>query len=418
MNGEDGSMMMPKALRTSVKRFGGLRKRVRLTLSSGSTTIRPNDILRIRLPDRSLVDLTTFGFNGIVKCDGTGAGVCGAHTLVRRFGLTVGGVNVNYANNYWNHTAHAMNVASQGLAWDEGNSTSGSNPRDIDVSGNYIESNYWPLTPMTAGMLYTGATGSVEVDIAFDGVGPIITQKSGTVATTWTLENVFAYVDVIQLEDDTYLRSIMGALERGAVYEKSVQLATSVLQQNTASNSFNISTKCLDKVLVAPKADAYATPVAQGANQVYNTYLDYPVGETYPAENYGVYVRIGEENFPSYSFGNFYAELANITRNNWAGSSYNFNKLFLTADASGAILTDVPLYNAKESYCSQHGVVLIPVSAFDEYGREGGIDLSSGNSVITVNTQGAQLLTRKLLLAGIHKSKIMCKAGMVVALQL
>lgn len=394
-----------------------MRKRVRLTLSSGSTTVQANDILRIRLPDRSLVDLSTFGFNGILTCDGSGAGVCGGHTLVRRFGLTVGGVNVNYANNYYNHTAHAMNVASQGLAWDESNSTSGSNPRDIVKTGEHIECNYWPLTPMTAGMLYTGATGACEVDIAFDGVAPIITEKSGVVATSWSIANLFAYIDVIQLEDDTYLRSIVGALERGATYEKSLQLATAVLQQNTASNTFNISTKCLDKVLVAPKADAYATPAAQAANQVYNTYLDYPVGAAYPAANYGVYVRIGEENFPSYSFGQNWGELANITRNNWPSSSYNYNKLFLTADASGANLTDVPLYNAKESYASQHGVVLIPVSAFDEHGVEGGIDLSSGNSVITVNTQGANLLTRKLLLAGIHKSKLMAKSGMVVALQ-
>jgi len=36
---ESEGRMMPKALKTTIKRFGGQRRRVRLTLSSGSTSV-------------------------------------------------------------------------------------------------------------------------------------------------------------------------------------------------------------------------------------------------------------------------------------------------------------------------------------------------------------------------------------------
>lgn len=408
-------MDIPRGLRSSVRRFAGQRRRVRLTLSSGSTTVNANDILRVRLPSRSLVDLGSFGFHATVSCD-AGEHICGAHSLIRRLGMTCGGVQVGFQNNHYSQVAHALNLATRGLEADKSNCASGMNPTDMRTNGQIIEANYFPYSPLDMGFLWTEVMGECEVDIAFHGAEALITDKVNTSSGTWSLSNLVAYVDVIDLETDAYPSAIMSALNNGASYEKLIKLATAVIQENTATNSINLSTKCLDKVLFAPKATAYQTRAAQAAKQVYSNFLDFPTGASAPGADYGVFVEIGGQPFPQYGFGNNYQELAQLTRGCYGNGPYNFNKLFIESDASGSVLTNIPLNFTVNAYTERNGVVMIPVGAFDEEGVESGLDLSSGNSVIIFNSRGANLLTRKCLLAGLHRSTLSARAGQVVSL--
>ena len=411
---------IPKALQASVKRFGGMRRRVRLTLTSGSTSSGANDILRIRLPTNSLVDLRTFGFNADLSCNAVSF-VGGTHTLVRRVGLVAGGVNINFQNNYWNQTAHAMNVAGQGLEWDRSNVLAGCNPDDAQfaTNGDFVEFNYWPLSPMTAGIIDTGLIGECEVDLVFDSAAALITKEGEAVTGSFTLSSIRAYVDVIDLESDFYRKFASAALGRGKTMVKMMELATCVIQASTGSNNFNVSTGCLDKILVAPKASAWATAQAQAAGEVYDRYLDFNCGVAYGSvdDNYSAYVQIGSTSFPAYGFGRKFPDLASITRNNWAGSSYNYNKLFLQTDGSGSTVGTASLVYTPAAYNRHNAIVLIPVGAFDEHGKQGGIDLSSGNSVIRVETTGANLINgnSQLLMAGIHKSLLQVQSGQVVS---
>ena len=105
---------VPKGLKTTIRRFSGMRRRVRLTLSSGSSTINASDILRVRLPSRSLGDLGSFGFHGSLATDANQY-VAGGHTLIRRLGMTCGGVQLGYQNNNYANVAHALNLAGRGL---------------------------------------------------------------------------------------------------------------------------------------------------------------------------------------------------------------------------------------------------------------------------------------------------------------
>lgn len=407
---------IPKALQASVKRFGGMRRRVRLTLTSSSTTTGANNILRVRLPTNSLVDLRTFGFNGDWALAANHF-VAGTHTLIRRIGLVAGGVNINFQNNVWNQTAHAMNLASQGLSWDESNVLSGAYPDDMITTGEFAEFNYFPLSPMTCGIIDTGLTGECEVDIVFDGNLPCITkQGEARSATAWSLSSVRAYVDVIDLESDFYRKFAASALSKGKTMVKAMELATAVIQTANGSNNFNVSTGCLDKLLVGVKPATYDVDASgvQLAGQVYNTYLDFNCGVAAPGANASIYAQIGSTSFPAYGFGRNFAELASLTRNNWAGSSYNYNKLFLQTDGSGSSVGTAALtYNAA-AFCAKNAVLLLPVGAFDEYGKMGGIDLSSGNSVIRIEQTGLGS-NSNLLMAGVHKSLLQVQSGQVVS---
>ena len=399
----DEGRAMPKALMTTVKRFAGQRKRVRLTLSSGSTTAGANDILRIRLPANSLVDLGSFNINGTLAVT-TGHRVYGTHTLIRRLGMVAGGLNINYQNNQWGLLAHAQNVAGNGLAFDEGNAVASMNPLEFQTNGDVVSFNYFPHSPLEMGCLDTGLTGECEVDIAFAGAEASIADNGVTPAGTWSLSGIKAFVDVIELEDDTYRKGVASMLQGGKTYEKTMDIATAVIQDATGSNNFNVSTSSLNKVIIVPKDENYLVRVASGTGEAYNRYLN---GVAAAASK--LYVQIGSQSFPQYGFGDNFKELADITRYSEGGSSvYNYNKLFLTK-SSGALV-----YSA-DAFVTENAIAAIQVGAFHaEKGKEHGIDLSSGNSVIRVETDTLPA-NSKLLMAGCHTSKLIVKAGQVVA---
>lgn len=394
---------MPKALMATVKRFAGQRKRVRLTLSSGSTTAGANDILRIRLPSNSLVDLGSFCVNGTLAVD-AGHRVYGTHTLIRRLGMVAGGLNINYQSNVWGLVAHASNVAGNGLAFDEGNCVASMNPLDFQTNGDIVALNYFPNSPLQAGCCDTGLLGECEVDIAFAGAEASIADNGTTPAGTWSLSGIKAYVDVIELEDDSYRKGVAAMLQSGRTYEKTMPLATAVVQDGTGSNNFNVSTGCLDKVMVVPKDTNYLQRAASGTTEAYNRYLN-GVADA----DSKVYVQIGSQSFPQYGYNDNWKEIADITRQSEGGAStYNYNKLFLTKD-SGALK-----FNA-DAFVTQNAIASIQVGAFHpETGKEHGIDLSSGNSVIRVETSDLPT-NSKLLMVAFHTSKLIAKAGQVVA---
>jgi len=394
---------MPKALMATVKRFSGQRKRVRLTLSSGSTTVEPNGLLRVRLPSNSLVDLGSFCVNGTLATDANHR-VYGTHTLIRRLGFVAGGLNINYANQQWGLLAHSCNVAGNALAFDEGNCVASMNPLDFQTNGDVVALNYFPNSPLQAGVCDTGLIGDCEVDIAFAGAEASIADNGTTPAGTWSLSGIKAYIDVIELEDDSYRKGVAAMLQGGRTYEKTMPLATAVIQDATGSNNFNVSTGSLDKVVVVPKDANYLTRVKSGAAEAYNRYLN---GIASAASK--LYVQIGSQSFPQYGFGDTFKELADITRYAEGGAStYNYNKLFLTKD-SGALKFDA------DAFVTENAIASIQVGAFHpEHGKEHGIDLSSGNSVVRVETDTLPA-NSKLLMAALHTSRLIAKAGQVVA---
>lgn len=411
-------MELPKSLRSTVRRFAGMRRRVRLTLSSGSTSVGPNDILRVRLPARSMIDLGSFGFSGLATLTGTDAAIIGSHSLIRRVGMTCGGQQLGYSNNQFNQVAQALTLATRGYEADKCNGYAGADPKQPILNNEAVEFNYFPQTPLSMGYLWTEPTGECEVDINFAGLEPLTVKKTGTVPTNWSISNIVAYVDVIQMETDDYAKAMRSVLAANGSYDKLVPLATAVVQQNTLTNSINVSSKCVDKVLFAPKAETYNAAAVQVDGQVYSKFLDFPTGATGVGADNSVYVEIGSTTFPAYGHSDRYAQLAQITRGCYGNGAYNFNKLFIGATGAGSLTAADSIVNAKSNYVQRNGVVLFPVGAFDDEGMEGGLDLSSGNSVIQFNSKGSALTTtRKCLLGALYKSTLSCKEGQVVGVQ-
>lgn len=416
----DVESMYPRVLATTVKRFGSLRRRVRLTLSSGSTTISQGDVLRVRLPS-GLCDLGSFGFNADLTMTDTSNTIPANYAMIRRCGMVCGSNNINFQNNSYNLVCHAMNIAGQSIEYDRGNMTGVPVPLLQLGNNDHVEFNYWPLSPLTMGFLHTKLTGQTELDIQFEGAACLTDPSGGSVGSSYTLSNIFAYVDVIDLESDMYEKALVASLKAGASYKKVFDNCTAVVQTNTSTNEFNVSCASLEKVIVAPKDTNYNTAVVQTENSAYSRFLDFPTGESGYGSDASIYLQIGSVTLPTYGHSQKYIDLAQITRSAMGGPSpYNYNKLFLGASTDGSLSDGAVLDYDPTYYVKLNGVVVFPISAFNnEPNKQNGIDLSSGNSIIRVESQGSNLTTsRKLLMAAVHRSTIDVKDGNIVGVQL
>lgn len=416
-------MELPKMLKHTTSNFPVLRKRVKMTVSSGADT-RAGDIIRFKLPSQSLVDMKTMNIVAdlqILKDDGSTASLAevqGAYSLIRRFGATMGGIGIGYENNEWNQVAHQEQLTSIGLDQNASNIMGSEYPADGQRLGNgdIISFNYFPNSIVSMGVCDTSVFGECEIDILLDSEDALyFPNGSADTQANLTLKNIRCYVDVLQLQDDTYAKAVASHLSGGGVYRKAVDLATVVNQQNNESNSFNVSTMSLNDVCVGVKPATYKTRAVAGADAPYSAYLDYNMGSATKAGAAGksIYVEINSQALPQYGHSQNFLELADITRNNYAGSVYNYNKLFLNTQATA---TAPAIYNVL-AFLDQNAVVKFQCGgeggATNNHGKFTGVDLK-GNSIIRVNSTGLGS-TDQLIMVGHHSSLIEAEAGQVVS---
>lgn len=401
-------------LKHSVSNFPILRKRVKLNIVSGSTAVDQAGIIRVKLPSSALCDMATFNITGKFVTAGANASLAkaqGGYSLIKRFGAQVGGVNIGYDNNLWNQTAHAHELACVGLQQNLGNGTGGEIPNDKVGTGEYITFNNFPYSVCTAGVLDTAVFGNCEIDIQLeDNKALFFADGSGGTAATWKLEDIKAYVDVIELPDQAYMMAVDSQLQAGNTYKKPVALATAVEQLQTGSNSFNVSTQSLDCVMVGVKPSAYKTVATAGANNPYSKFLNYTAGANLgDGAGKSIYIQVNSQTLPQYGHSTDFLELADMTRNVYGNSVYNYNKLFLDTQTGSY---------ARSAYITKNAVARIQCggegSAVDNHGKFTGLDLAGGNSIIRVETQGLGA-TDLLIMVGEHSSTIEARGGQVVS---
>lgn len=410
-------------LKHTTSNFPVLRKRVKMTVTSGAES-KAGDIIRFKIPSQSLVDLKTMNIVcdlEILKNDGVAPSlgeVQGSYSLIRRFGATIAGVGCGYENNEWNQVAHQEQLTSIGLEQNAGNLGASEYPGDGRrlKNGDMISFNYFPNSIVSMGVLDTSVYGECEIDILLDSEDCLyFPNGSADTQANLTLKNIRCYVDVLQLQDDTYAKAVASHLSSGGVYRKAVDLATVVNQVNNESNSFNVSTMSLNDVCVGVKPATYKTRAVAGVDAPYSNYLNFDMGETNKADAQGksIYVEINSQAIPQYGFSNNFLELADITRNNYAGSVYNYNKLFLIGEATNS---SPPIYDQR-GFLGNNAVVKFQCGgegpATSNHGKFTGVDLK-GNSIIRVNSTGLSN-TAQFIMVGHHSSLIEAEAGQVVS---
>ena len=404
---------IPKSLTSFQGAFPMERRRVKINTLNG-TSFSAGQNIRLRFPDRALLDMSTFNINFNATTTGTDSVLTPvSYALIKSIHFQVGGVILGAQNNYQNQTTHAINLASRAIEYDKSNlMTRGYNnvpaSTDVDASAPCIM-NWFPYTLAGAGVLDTAVFPELECDIRLEGNGclDVLTTLDGT----YSIADVVAYVDILLPHSEAYMKTMASRLASGSSVRKSIPTIVSFNQVQNGSNSVNCASNSLDAVLVGVKTTGWQNQAQKGAF-AYNNFLSYRLANTNANQVMHLQLANGQQ-YPAYANPENSFEHAEMSRN-WAGktSAYNYNKLFYN---STALNTDV---YAKNNYLSRNFVWFAQLGgegdASDNHGLHTGLNTMGGSNIIRVNSTNLAA-TDELLVACLCSSILEAKAGGQVA---
>jgi hypothetical protein len=267
---------MPRSLSYFVSRLQGFRRQTVRILAQGiQSGITPSTSIRVVLPSNSLIDLETFGifFDLVAPANNTmPANIDTA--LVQSLQLEVGGVQIANIANYnqlmqslWSWTSGADCRARR--TWNQ----SGNGATIVGATRKIAMQNFLPLT-FKPSVIDTGLTGDIvlTLNLASANIG----ASTAANRLAWTLNNLYASVDVISFVDDAYSRMLREAVLGGVVLELPFTNAQGYLQLVSSMNQstrFVTSSSSVD-MLVATVVNADFDTNINDAT-IYSTDLPY-----------------------------------------------------------------------------------------------------------------------------------------------
>lgn len=406
---------IPKSLSSFQGSFPMERRRVKLNTLNGTDHAAGGNI-RLRFPDRALVDMSTWTVNFDANTDfaapATGARIPVSYALFKSIQFSVGGVVVGAQQNFQNQLAHAVNIASRSLEYDKSNMLAKGYNNIVVATGQDVNAprccNWFPYTLAACGVLDTGAFPNLEADIRLEGNACL--NVVGGAGGTYTVNNVVSYVDILLPASEAYSKTINSRLASGGIIKKSVPTSVGFSQTQNHSNTVNCASQSLDAVMVGVKANAWDTQAAQGAHE-YNNFLKYSLANTNANQVMHLQLANGQQ-YPTYGNPVNSWEHAEMTRN-WAGktSAYNFNKLYFDNDGTSDSYTLNNYLQRNFIWFAQLGG---EGNATDNHGLHTGLDTMGASNLIRINSTNLGA-NDQLMVACLCSSILEAKGGGVVA---
>ena len=256
----------PANMSMIAKRLVGLSRNTLRLLPMGTTSAGPSDIIRFVLPANCIVHLPTLAlfFTGVSSAIAQASSTAfsamprNIENLVQRYEVTIGGKVITFANNSFNHLANVVFDLTAGV--DKKNNRILQNaigpaaaPSTADTSKLYAIQNFIGcIQSMSPEYLNTRITGNVEVTLYMSPSNVLATGGTGVASCTYSLTNIFASVDVIDIQDGVYSSLIDTYLANGGVYEYVYRNWASFSGPSsslTATTNFSLSTQSMNKVL-------------------------------------------------------------------------------------------------------------------------------------------------------------------------
>ena len=304
---------LPDALKYGASHSTIRTNRFRL-VPQGSDTGNPNGVFRVRLPEKSLVRLSSLS----AYCNATLSGMVGGSATnwanakmpasykffraVRFYvggAVASGGLSQNYDQLY-----DALLKCSADKAWvdsrfNEGYrelitasddtvqppvSLNGATSSGSDPSGNIVPTKMQYLTCSDflglprcnggGGVIDTSLYNSVEVEFILNDESCITKSSAGTYinadSITYTLTNFRVDVDCVTSVSPMYVEMMALRLQDASPIRFPYQNFVTVIAQNTGSNRIQVNSQSVDMMLVAPLRNAWANTKAMVSTQMAN----------------------------------------------------------------------------------------------------------------------------------------------------
>jgi hypothetical protein len=275
---------IPDALRYGASHSTIRTNRFRL-VPQGSDTVNPNGTVRIRLPEKSLVRLSSLSayftatVSGLVAdaANWQSALMPSSYKFFRAIKFYVGGAIASggLCNNY-DQLYHALLVSSADKAWVESRFNEGYkelisayddttlpaialtvNPTVTQKSQYLTCSDFLGLPRCNGGggVIDTSLYSAVEIEFNMNDITCLSAAWAGTATgagLNWQLTNFRVDVDCVTSVSPMYVEMMALRLQESAPIRFPYQNFVSVIAQNTGSNRVQVNSQSVDLMLVAP----------------------------------------------------------------------------------------------------------------------------------------------------------------------
>lgn len=297
----DISSSYPKALSYSVKQLAGQMSRIGTKLTFDRTTgIAPNDVVSVKLPNSSLVDLRTFAFFykfSTSATTGTFIHPRYSSSILERVALVVNGITVSQINNY--NLLYNTLMDMEGSSFDQLSkrnanceffdpsirilSSDPSSSADVALSGdNWLKSGVsapskidgticnWLgfLNSTSTPIIDTGDLGDVFIQFSFANPYILPANFNSTALTlagaSYTLDDIYCTVDVISFAENDYYNMKASKLQSSGLsigfYDYLNARFASITKSSGINVNWNITANSLDQIIATlQKTDANST---------------------------------------------------------------------------------------------------------------------------------------------------------------
>ena len=260
-------MNIPSDMKYYMSRMAFNRVSTRLTpLSSSSANAVPSgEIVQVRLPTNSLIDLSTLAIlfdislsenSTTPKKAGFGRG---SHNLIRSIQISVGGNVVMNLNSY-NRVFHALHQLTSSkdsasskalLTFDGIHATAPATSSLTNAKMAILE--FYGLSGWSPSIIDTSLVGPIEISFQLenDAANAGLLSESGGVTFTAALSNIHYYIDVIQT-DDVYRQVLRESVSSGVSLDIVCPNYFTHNETGTGQgygSTFTVSSQCVDALM-------------------------------------------------------------------------------------------------------------------------------------------------------------------------
>lgn len=444
-------MELPDALKYSASHSTIRTNRFRLT-PQGSDSVSPNGTVRVRLPEKSLVRLSSLSayFNASVTgifappnvdpatpTVWVNALIPASYKFFRAVRFYVGGqIASGGLCNHYDQLYHALVVSSADQAWVQSRFNEGykeliSGISDDSVlgapslfsapgaAGDAINSKSQYLTCSDflglprcnggGGVIDTSLFNSVEIEFVFNDTS-ILSVAKGAGATdaqgaavSWALSNFRVDVDCVVSVSPLYVEMMALRLAEATPIKFPYQNMITNISVNTGSNRIQVNTQSLDIMLCAPLRNAYNTRTLMTDDQLQpNRYkFDTKIGTaggtnanqnsyvTNAGASKSLSLTVGSDQYPKLPIQNL-LDVPDLTINTFYHGSLNSKNLF-SQGLNNAVVEFHRSYGLSDNFVWANNFSLESEGWSSR--RLTGIDTSAQNVDIILNSSGFGTVT-------------------------
>jgi hypothetical protein len=445
-------------------RYGAKQLQIRIARNTNLLPINNDSVpgngtgtVRFRFPSASIINLSSATVSFISTISGltvgsASANFCNAtfpasYKYLRRVQFFLGGIAVaGSLCNQYSQTYHAMVRAVGNNEFCNTKVLEGF----PEITGGYDASNVFLVQPPTATskstyqqiddflllakgnggcnemMIDTSIWNDLELQLDFEGQQILSVYADGTASganVAWALSQLRLNVDAVSSVPPIYASFLAVRSQRPEPIRLVYQNLVSQVQQVSGSNRLQVSSMCIDGMLIAPLGSAYQTytpftgNVSAGALTVditNNPYFDFASGlnDTTAAQWTGL-IQVGTSQYPTTQYNNMYLTADSTLNHYWSNSMAATSLLFLDLNASVATsstASDVEQNKYIPLNFLTHNCIWVQSFSLEDGWNNpnkilSGIDTSSTNVEIVVITSGISN-SRYYLMVGLLSSVI------------